>query len=464
MNALKNKTILIVDDEPDILELLDITICRMGCTAITASNVTQAKQLLESHKIDLCLTDMQLPDGTGLELIAAIQALKSPMPVAVITAFGSTELAVSSLKAGAFDFINKPLDIERLRGLIGSALKVPVDSSAISNSSEIRLLGTSTAAQELRQQIERLARSQAPVFISGESGSGKEVVARLVHANGPRSSGPFVPVNCGAIPRELVESEFFGHIKGSFTGAYDNKKGLFESAQGGTLFLDEVADLPLDMQVKLLRAIQEKAVRPVGGSGEIPVDVRLLSATHKDLGAEVDNGRFRTDLFYRINVIEVTVPSLRERADDVPLLAQHILDRLAKEWGRPRVALAKDALLALSRYQFPGNVRELENIMERAMTLCASEQISEQDLLLPSGSTAGPSAAPESQHDTRAKNEHKLEDAQGNLEGYLQDIECQIIVQAMEKCRWNRTEASKLLGISFRQLRYKLDKLNLDTD
>ena len=459
MNALKNKSVLIIDDEPDILELLDITVCRMGCTAITAGDVGKAKQILQQQDVDLCLTDMQLPDGTGLELIEFIQTLNKPTPVAVITAFGSTELAVNSLKAGAFDFINKPLDIERLRNLIASALKVGRSSESINNTNEVRLLGDSVPAQELRQQIERLSRSQAPVFISGESGSGKEVVARLIHANGPRSSGSFVPVNCGAIPRELVESEFFGHVKGSFTGAYDNKKGLFESAHGGTLFLDEVADLPLEMQVKLLRAIQEKAIRPVGGSKEIPVDVRLLSATHKDLGGEVDNGRFRTDLFYRINVIEVSVPSLRQRADDVPMLAQHMLNRLAKEWGRSAVAMSDSALIALKKYSFPGNVRELENIIERAMTLCTGQEINEQDLLLPSTVNTTESKSVSS---SNSKSSPTLDAAMGNLEGYMQDIERQIIAQAMERARWNRTEAAKLLGISFRQLRYKLDKLDLD--
>jgi len=325
------QTALIVDDEPDIRDLLEITLTRMGITTYTAPDLASARELLQQHKPQLCLTDMNLPDGNGIELVHWIQQHTPCTPVAVITAYGSMDTAIESLKAGAFDFVSKPVELPRLRELVNSALKLsePQTGETAESDEPGLLLGDSPQIRKLRTQTKKLARSQAPVFISGESGSGKELVARMIHLQGPRSDGPFVAVNCGAIPSELMESEFFGHKKGSFTGAVENKQGLFRSADGGTLFLDEVADLPLAMQVKLLRAIQEKAVRPVGDTKEVPVDIRVLSATHKNLPELVQEGDFRQDLFYRINVIELAVPPLRERADDIPLLAEHILQRIA---------------------------------------------------------------------------------------------------------------------------------------
>jgi two-component system response regulator PilR (NtrC family) len=353
--------VLIVDDEPDIRELLEITLGRMKLDTYSARNASEALALLKRETFDLCLTDMRLPDGTGLELVQHIQQRYPQIPVAMITAYGNVDTAINALKAGAFDFLTKPVDLARLRELVTSALLLPAPGVAIDR----RLLGDSLPMRNLRKQIDKLARSQAPVYISGESGSGKELVARLIHDRGPRANQPFVPVNCGAIPSELMESEFFGHRKGSFSGAIEDKPGLFQAAHGGTLFLDEVADLPLPMQVKLLRAIQEKAVRSVGGQQEVVVDVRILCATHKDLGAEVAAERFRQDLYYRLNVIELRVPPLRERRDDIEPLASHVLKRLAVDTGQPEAKLHPKALDALKSYRFPGNVRELENMLER---------------------------------------------------------------------------------------------------
>ena len=442
--------ILIIDDEADIRELLDITRSRMGLETLTAGTCEEARNIIEQRELSLCLTDMNLPDGNGLSIIEFIQHHSPSTPVAVITAYGSLELAIDSLKAGAFDFISKPLDLDKLRELVQSALRLQAREGDTGTEANSRLLGVSSQIQELKKQVNKLARSQAPVHISGESGTGKEVVARLIHANGPRSDGPFIPVNCGAIPAELVESELFGHVKGSFTGAYENKRGLFEAAEGGTLFLDEIADLPMSMQVKLLRAIQEKSIRPVGASQELPVDVRILSATHKVLAEEVKQERFRTDLFYRINVIELKLSSLRERAEDIPVLAQHFVERLAHEWQIDVPEISPPALKALCSYSFPGNVRELENIIERAMALYDGKTITNADLQLPAqapGVTTGGEFDPEA--------------AFGRLDDYLQEIESQVVQEALQRCRWNKTEAAKLLGISFRQLRYRLDKLSL---
>lgn len=451
---MRQSAVLIVDDEPDIRELLDITLTRMGLKTLTAATVQQARQQLERHTVALCLTDMNLPDGTGMEVIQHIQRHRPEIPVAMITAFGSMEVAIDALKAGAFDFITKPIDLDRLRQLIQSSLRLRPDDTSLGYDNSVQLLGKTPIMQTLRKQIARLARSQAPVSICGESGSGKEIVARLIHANGPRASGPFVPVNCGAIPAELMESEFFGHAKGSFTGAHDDKKGLFEAADGGTLFLDEVADLPLPMQVKLLRAIQEKAVRKVGSNQETRVDVRILSATHKDLNAEMEAGRFRSDLYYRIHVIELRVPALRERPEDIPLLAQACLNRLAQEWQLPLPELSPEAMSALQRYPFPGNVRELENILERAYTLSDSHCIQVRDLALPE--TAAAEALMPEIADPSA--------AFGDLDSYLTTLERNAVLAALDRTRWNRTSAAKLLGISFRQLRYRLQKLGLNAE
>jgi two-component system response regulator PilR (NtrC family) len=437
--------VLIVDDEPDIRELLEITLGRMKLDTYCARNAGEALALLQREPFDLCLTDMRLPDGSGLELVQHIQQHYPQVPVAMITAFGSLDTAINALKAGAFDFLTKPVDLTRLRELVTSALLLPVPGSAIDR----RLLGESPPMRDLRKQIEKLARSQAPVYISGESGSGKELVARLIHERGPRASQPFVPVNCGAIPTELMESEFFGHRKGSFSGAIEDKPGLFQAAHGGTLFLDEVADLPLPMQVKLLRAIQEKAVRSVGGQQEVVVDVRILCATHKDLGAEVAAERFRQDLYYRLNVIELRVPPLRERRDDIEPLASHMLKRLAADSGQPAAKLHPNALDALKNYRFPGNVRELENMLERAHTLCENKLIEASDLRLAEGNCAAEGGVPDlTQID--------------NLEAYLENVERQLLLQALEETRWNRTAAAQRLNLSFRSMRYRLKKLGLD--
>lgn len=439
---------LIIDDEPDIRELLEITLGRMKLDTRSARNLKEARECLAREHYDLCLTDMRLPDGCGLELVQFIQRHYPQLPVAMITAYGSLDTAISALKAGAFDFLTKPVDLGRLRELVSTALRLrasgpeelPVDG---------RLLGVSPPMATLRKQIGKLARSQAPVYISGESGSGKELVAHLIHEQGPRGERPFVPVNCGAIPSELMESEFFGHKKGSFTGAIEDKQGLFQAANGGTLFLDEVADLPLPMQVKLLRAIQEKAVRAVGGAVEIAVDVRILCATHKDLASEVAAGRFRQDLYYRLNVIELRVPPLRERREDIALLADNMLRRLAQECGDSSARLQPEALAKLQSYRFPGNVRELENMLERAYTLCEGDVIKASDLRLADapGATDGGDASL-AQID--------------NLEDHLEEVERKLIMQALEETRWNRTAAAQRLGLSFRSMRYRLKKLGLD--
>ena len=445
MNKKSRQKVLIVDDEPDIRELLEITLGRMKLDTYSARDVGEALGLLKRETFDLCLTDMRLPDGTGLELVQHIQQRYPQVPVAMITAYGNVETAINALKAGAFDFLSKPVDLGRLRELVASALLLAVPGSAIDR----RLLGDSLPMRNLRKQIDKLARSQAPVYISGESGSGKELVARLIHERGPRANHPFVPVNCGAIPSELMESEFFGHRKGSFSGAIEDKPGLFQAAHGGTLFLDEVADLPLPMQVKLLRAIQEKAVRSVGGQQEEVVDVRILCATHKDLDAEVAAARFRQDLYYRLNVIELRVPPLRERRDDIEPLASHVLMRLAADTGQPAVKLHPHALDALKNYRFPGNVRELENMLERAHTLCENKQIEASDLRLAEGNCAIEGGL--------------LDLTQiDNLEAYLENIERQLILQALEETRWNRTAAAQRLNLSFRSMRYRLKKFGLD--
>jgi two-component system response regulator PilR (NtrC family) len=448
--------ILIVDDEPDIRELLSLTIHRMGFDAVTAPDLRSARRLLGERQFDVCLTDMKLPDGTGLQLLEQLQGVAGSPAVAVITAFGSTDLAVESMKAGAFDFLSKPIDLERLRSLVRHAVQARSGSTELRYPEQVQLLGETEPVRRLREQVLKLSRSQAPVYIFGESGTGKELVARLIHANGPRAEGPFVPVNCGAIPAELMESEFFGHRKGSFTGATSDKQGLFQAATGGTLFLDEVADLPLPMQVKLLRAIQEKAVRPVGAEQELRVDVRLLSATHRNLASEVEQGRFRSDLFYRINVIELRVPSLRERAADIPLIARLCVQRLAQDYGLAAPTLAEDALTVLGAYTFPGNVRELENVLERAFTLCEGNMIRAADLHLPSHSRAlgqDPMEGLDADFDLESG---------VTLEKFLEDIERRALQRALELEKWNRTAAARLLGMSFRQMRYRLKKLGID--
>lgn len=461
----ETRSALVVDDERDIRELLVLTLGRMGLRISTAANLAEARELLASNPYDLCITDMRLPDGNGIELVSEISQNYPRTPVAMITAFGSMDLAVEALKAGAFDFVSKPVDIAVLRGLVKHALELnnserpappppPPEQAA-------RLLGDSPAMGELRATITKVSRSQAPVYIWGESGVGKELVARTIHEQGARAAGPFVPVNCGAIPTELMESEFFGHRKGSFTGAHADKPGLFQAASGGTLFLDEVAELPLQMQVKLLRAIQEKSVRPVGAATEIPVDVRILSATHKDLGLLVEEGRFRHDLYYRINVIELRVPPLRERRDDLPQLAASILARLARSHGRPTPLLSPSALEALASYSFPGNVRELENILERALALAEEDTIGASDLRLPHPPVARPGVvgAPAGPMQEAVVD---IDPASAALPSYIEQMERAAIQKALEENRWNKTKTAAQLGITFRALRYKLKKLGMD--
>ncbi|MDF1822505.1 MAG: sigma-54 dependent transcriptional regulator [Alcanivoracaceae bacterium] len=445
--------VLIIDDEADLRELLVITLGRMNLDAKAVGTVAEARDALAAGGYDLCLTDMNLPDGSGLDLVKHVNDKFNDMPVAVITAYGSMETATEAMKEGAFDFIAKPVSLERLKVLIDDGLGIR--RIAPEKRYQDILVGQSPAMDTLREQVGKLARSQAPIYIRGESGSGKELVARLIHNSGSRREKPFVPVNCGAIPSELMESEFFGHRKGSFTGAFEDRKGLFREADGGTLFLDEVADLPLHMQVKLLRAIQEKSVRPVGESRECPVNVRILCATHKDLTHEVAEGRFRQDLYYRINVIEAAVPSLRERPEDIPELVDHVLERLCQQWEIALPSLTDGAMAALKRYSFPGNVRELENILERALTLAEGNRIDSAHLQLPDTCDE---LLPEREPGTRIGGRPD----NMPLEEYLQDIERQEILQALDDTHWNRTAAAKKLGMTFRSLRYRLQKLSLD--
>ncbi|WP_369979842.1 sigma-54-dependent transcriptional regulator [Xanthomonas bundabergensis] len=460
----ETRSALVVDDERDIRELLVLTLGRMGLRISTAANLAEARELLASNPYDLCITDMRLPDGNGIELVSEIARHYPRTPVAMITAFGSMDLAVEALKAGAFDFVSKPVDIHVLRGLVKHALELNNSERAAPPPAPpeqaSRLLGASATMDVLRATIAKVARSQAPVYILGESGVGKELVARTIHEQGARAAGPFVPVNCGAIPAELMESEFFGHKKGSFTGAHADQAGLFQAAHGGTLFLDEVAELPLPMQVKLLRAIQEKSVRPVGASTEVPTDVRILSATHKDLADLVADGRFRHDLYYRINVIELRVPPLRDRGGDLPQLAAAILARLAKSHGRITPLLSPSALDALNRYAFPGNVRELENILERALAMAEDDQISAADLRLPqpgNSARAAAEAAP-----ALPPGVVDIDPTSAALPSYIEQLERAAIQKALEENRWNKTRTAAQLGITFRALRYKLKKLGME--
>ncbi len=460
-------SVLIVDDERDIRELLVLTFSRMGLHCDTAATLQDARALLRFNTYSLCLTDMRLPDGSGIDLVQEINQHYCKTPVAMITAFGNQEAAVAALKAGAFDFVSKPVDLAVLRGLVQHALNLESKAPAQENkppaltATSPRLLGHSEAMNALRATLNKVARSQAPVYIAGESGVGKELVARTIHAQGARAAGPFIPVNCGAIPAELMESEFFGHKKGSFTGAHADKQGLFQAAQGGTLFLDEVAELPIPMQVKLLRAIQEKSVRPVGANAEIPVDVRILSATHKNLARLVEESKFRHDLYYRINVIELRVPPLRERLEDLPLLTRTVLTRLADSQERSLPTLHPDAVVALQNYSFPGNVRELENILERAFALADDDGIHATDLRLPA---APPQIADDAALNTDAPRPAFTQASLANtaLPDAVEGMERTAIEQALVANRFNKTKAAAQLGISFRALRYKLKKLGIE--
>ncbi|NGX15242.1 sigma-54 dependent transcriptional regulator [Wenzhouxiangella sp. XN24] len=449
-------TVLIVDDEPDIRELLSMTLEGMDIAPDTAADLAEARQKLQLGDFHFCLTDMRLPDGDGLELVQWMQSQRPGVPVAVITAHGNVETAVRALKLGAYDFVSKPVRVKDLRKLVTTALKLreveqrDVDSTAMRGNRQ-PLLGDSPPMERLRKMISKVARSQAPVHIVGDSGTGKELVARLIHDSGPRAGGPFVAVNCGAIPSELMESELFGHLKGSFTGATADHEGLIRSAEGGTVLLDEIAELPLLMQVKLLRVIQERAVRPVGGNQEIPVDVRFLSATHQDLGALVADGRFREDLYYRINVIELVVPPLRDRGDDILELAEHILDRLAAQLGVECRELSAGAKKALLAHSFPGNVRELENVLERAIALCEDGRIEAEDIQLrqpePGQNPVRPRVSP---------------GGENGLGDQVEELERAAIIQALEQTRYNKTQAARQLGITFRALRYRIKKLGIE--
>lgn len=467
---------LVVDDEPDLRELLDMTLSRMGLEVDTAEDLSTARRLLANGTdYAFCLTDMRLPDGNGLSLIKEIARDYPHLPVAMITAYGKVDDAVTALKYGAFDFVSKPVDLEVLRNMVRTALKLreddaekrggkaapareskdaPTDGASAGTPRgesllQQRLVGRSQAMDLVRRTITKLARSQAPVLISGESGTGKELAARLVHDLGPRAERPFVAVNCGAIPSELMESEFFGHMKGSFTGADADKEGLFQAANGGTLFLDEVADLPLNMQVKLLRVIQEKTVRPIGGRQETRIDVRILSATHKALKPLVESGDFRNDLYYRLNVIELPMPALRERRGDIRLLAEHFLGVIGEQWGEPPRKLSTGAMDTLQNHKFSGNVRELVNILQRAVTLCEGDEITTEDL------NVEQPMLDEDNVEISPPEDRSLDD-------YMEDIEKRILEKSLVEAKYNKTEAARQLGISFRSLRYKLKKYDID--
>ncbi len=432
--------VLLVDDEPDLLDLMELTLTKMGLDTDRAASVAEAQTKLAGGHYDLCLTDMRLTDGEGLAVVASASTLPAPVPVAVITAYGNAGNAVAALKAGAFDYLAKPVALDQLRALVKSALKVP--DTAAGGASTRELIGDSAAMQEVRARIAKLARTQAPVYITGESGSGKELAARLIHQLCSRTDKPFVAVNCGAIPETLMESEFFGYRKGAFTGAESDRNGFFQAADGGTLFLDEVADLPLSMQVKLLRVLQEKKVRKVGATAEEAIDVRIVSATHQNLTALVEAGRFRQDLYYRLNVIDLVMPSLRDRPEDIPELARALLDRL----GGADATLDAAAMSALSGYAFPGNVRELENILERALALCEDQRITPDDLNLAPAAAAATSAP---------SGTYPLQD-------YLDRMERAAILDALQQTHNNKTAAARLLGVTFRSLRYRVERLGIE--
>ncbi|MBV8210067.1 MAG: sigma-54-dependent Fis family transcriptional regulator [Burkholderiaceae bacterium] len=482
--------VLVVDDEADLRDLVSLTLVRMGLDADGAESLARARELMASRSYSLCLTDMRLPDGSGLDLLREVHSLGGPR-VAVITAFASAENAVAALKAGAFDYLTKPVDLDQLRLLVRSALRGAAGGDKALEQDEpaaqgalARLIGDSDTIVQLRAMIVRLGQSMAPVSIFGESGTGKELVARAIHESSTRRDMPFIAVNCGAITESLVEAEFFGYRRGAFTGADRDRDGFFQAAGGGTLFLDEVAELPLGMQVKLLRAIQERRVRKVGATGEDPVDVRIVCATHQDLQKLIAAGRFRQDLFYRLNVIELRVPSLRERVGDISAIADAILHRIAERSGLAAVRLSAPALHALQCHAFPGNVRELENILERAMALASGQELQAQDLQLPDVAPEAPTtetavtappllaAAQPSAQSTSPSQTAVQEGApavgpeldQGvpsDLEEYLAVVERDAILAALARTGHNRTAAAQLLGISFRQMRYRMRRLGL---
>ncbi len=444
-----NPVALIIDDEQDLLSLLSITLRRMGVESVKAATVQEAITKLDRKSFDLCLTDLRLPDGSGMEIVQHIQNHHSSTPVAVITAFGDPETAVAALKLGAFDYIAKPIEVEQLQAIIESSIRL--GETKADGRSTHTLLGSSDEIEKIRILIDKVSRNQAPVHIQGETGTGKELIARLIHNNGPRSSNPFIAVNCGAIPRELMESEFFGHKKGSFTGAYSDKQGLFEAANGGTLFLDEIAELPQDLQVKLLRSIQEKSVRPIGDVIEKPVDVRLISATHKNLLEMIENQKFREDLYYRVNVIPINAPSLRERPTDIPELAVHFIELICKKNGVPVTEVSESVLKLLAIHTYPGNVRELENILERTLALHDGGIITTEDIEISSTGTSS----------TSNSSGLSVDDMESPIDEHLLLIEKNLIAEALKKSGGNITQAAELLGTTFRSLRYKIKKLGV---
>ena len=442
---MSKEKVLVIDDEPDIRELLSLTLKHMNIDCDVVGTFKEGIQCIKRNTYFLVLTDMRLPDGDGYHIVQYAQQNNPNLPIAVITAYGNVEGAVNTLKAGAFDYVSKPIELPVLKNLVNTALTMNTQQPALQFE---LMVGETPCMHDLKQRIAKLSRSQAPVFIQGESGVGKELAAKLIHESGPRASGAFIPVNCGAIATELMESEFFGHVKGSFTGAIADKKGLFVAAEGGTLFLDEIAELPLTMQVKLLRAIQERSVRPVGALNEVAIDVRILSASNKDLLHEISEGRFRQELYYRINVIELKVPSLRDRKEDIPLLVDALVKKITSKYTQPPVTLSPESLDCLQKYNFPGNVRELENILERVVTLCDGGIVTIDDLSLPS--------------DSPASSLELTKGLESDLPASLEQHEKDLILQALEKTKWNRTAAAKLLGVSFRVLRYRLKKLGIE--
>ncbi|MFT5419518.1 MAG: two-component system response regulator PilR (NtrC family) [Candidatus Endobugula sp.] len=459
--------ILVIDDEPDIRQLLSITLSRMGFSSHCVENLAQSFQALNEHDFQLCLTDLKLPDGSGLDFVKKVQTEYPKLPVIVITAHGSMDIAIQAMKHGAFDFINKPVDLQHLRALISNALSS--QHAFVENAPISEIIGDSTTTQQLKEKINKVSKSQAPVFISGESGSGKELVARAIHQHSSRKDQTFIAVNCGAIPTELMESEFFGHSKGSFTGAHQDKKGLFQAANGGTLLLDEIADLPLDMQVKLLRVIQEKTIRPIGSPIEMPIDVRILSATHQNLPKAVEEGIFRNDLFYRVNVIEIVVPPLRERVSDIELISNAILTKIAQRNSSPIHTITASAIHTLKTYAFPGNIRELENILERACVLAEQSVIDTEDLVFSKQPTV--ISLPTIPIENATTNIEGVDDpslsydpSTQSIDDYLDGIEKNILLRTLERNRWNRTATAKTLGLTFRSLRYRLKKLEIEVD
>lgn len=454
------QTVLIVDGDPEFRERLELTLLRMGLNTVTTGYAREAIAKIREYKPDFCLTEWQLPDGSGLDVVRFLQEHSPVIPVVVITAKASVEAAVMAMKAGASDFVTKPLDLSKLRELIQTVQKRPADNIVSDSSISDRIIGNSTAMQQLNVTINKLARSPVPIYIHGESGSGKELVAHQIHQQGARAKEMFIPVNCGAIPESLMESEFFGHKKGSFTGAVADKQGLFQAAHKGTLFLDEVADLPLNMQVKLLRAIQEGAVKPVGGLEEMSVDVRILSATHKNLEQEVASGRFRQDLYYRLNVITLEVPPLRERQTDILLLVDFFLRKIAGRWKTSVAKLSTEALNALQAYHFPGNVRELENVLERASTLCDDNTITISDLYLRPAQLDVSASSVQQVPMTVVQDEELIPNDVWNPEDA--DAEKDLVYRSLEYTHWNRTRAAQILGMTFRQLTYRIQKYGLD--